>query len=95
MAVTVTPVFAGTTLSIFTVEATADADVAAVVAHGLGAAPLKVTLVPLAPQFYVSTWSVGVVDAVNVNLAKANAVGSGVAGAQVRVLVELPHSIVQ
>lgn len=95
MAVTVTAVRTGPNQSIADIEATADADVAAVFAHGLGTAPEQVILAPLAPEYYVSTWTVGVVDAVNVNLVKANAVGSGVAGNQCRILAYLPHSIVR
>ena len=92
MAVTVTAVRLGNHSAEFDVEATANGDVAAVLPHGLRAIPLHVTLVPLLPNFYVSTWTVGVVDAVNVNLVKANVAGSGVAGNQIRVLILRPHS---
>jgi len=95
MAVTVTAVRTGPTQSIADVEATADADVAAVFAHGLGAIPEQVFLVPLAAEFYVSTPTVGVVDATNVNIAMANAVGSGAAGNQIRIIAHLPHTIVR
>lgn len=92
MAVTVTNVRTTAEQLVADVEATADADVAAVIPHGLQAAPSRVTLVPLAAEFYVSNWYVGVVDATNVNLVCTNAVGSGAVGDQVRVLVDLSYS---
>jgi len=92
MAVTVTAVRLGNHSAEFDVEATANGDVAAVLPHGLRAIPLHVTLVPLLPNFYVSAWTLGVVDATNVNLVKANAVGSGAQGNQIRVLISRPHS---
>jgi len=95
MAVTVTAVRTGPTQSIANVEATADADVAAVFAHGLGAIPEQVWLVPLLVEFYLSTPTVGVVDAVNVNIVMANAVGSGAVGNQFQIIAHLPHTIVR
>lgn len=94
MPVTVTPAYAGTYTKSWDVIADADADVAAVIPHGFGAIPENVVLVPLQPEFYTSLWTVGVVDATNINLVKANAVGSGDAAAQVQVVAQLPHSIV-
>lgn len=94
MAVTVTAAYAGTYTKSWDVIADADGDVAAVVAHGFGAVPENVVLVPLQPEFYTSRWTVGVVDATNINLVKANALGSGDAAAQVQVVAQLPHSIV-
>lgn len=93
MAVLVTPVVAGTYMKSWDIIADADADVAAVITHGFGAAPVDISLVPLNTDFFVSTWTLGVVDATEINLAKANAVGSGNAAAQVRVIARLPHSI--
>lgn len=94
MAVTVTAAYAGTYTRSWDVIADADGDVAAVVPHGFGVIPENVVLVPLQPEFYTSLWTVGVVDATNINLVKANAVGSGDAAAQVQVVAQLPHSIV-
>ena len=94
MAVTVTPAYAGTYTKTWDVIADADADVAAVIPHGFDAIPENVALVPLLANAYVSVWTLGVVDATNINLVKANAVGSGNAAAQVRVAAQLPHSIV-
>lgn len=89
MAVTVTTQYAGPTLVIADIESDADADVAAQFAHGLGQAPLEITLTPLQVEFYTSAPNVGVVDATNINLVMANAVGSGVAGDQIRVVARL------
>jgi hypothetical protein len=94
MAVTVTPAYAGTYTKSWNIIASADTDVAAVIPHGFGAIPKNVVLVPLLANAYVSTWTVGVVDATNINLVKANAVGSGNVAAQVQVVAQLPHSIV-
>lgn len=94
MAVTVTPVYAGSYTKTWDIIASADADVAAVIAHGFGIAPVAVWMTPLDTDFYVSTWTLGVIDATNINLAKANAVGSGNPAAQLRVTAMLPHSLI-
>lgn len=95
MAVTVTPIRAGSTQSVFGVEATADADVAVVIPHGLGVIPEQVSIEMLTPAGWLSTPMRGVVDITNVNLVLSNAVGSGAAGDQIRVVVKAPHSLVQ
>lgn len=72
------------------VTATADADVGPHnVPHGLASTPLDVSLTPLQVEAYTSAWIVSSVTATNVVLTKANAVGSGVAGVQVRVVARL------
>jgi hypothetical protein len=72
------------------IEATADADVGPLdVPHGLGSIPLDVTLTELQVEAWTSTFVVSGVDAVNVELTKVNAVGSGVAGDQIRVVARL------
>lgn len=85
MAVTVTTVFSDANKVIADVEATADADVAAVIPHVMGVAPCEIAITPLAAEFYVSAPTLGVVDANNVNIVMLNAVGSGAAGNQIRV----------
>ena len=97
MAVTVADVTpAGNSFSkIFTVIATADADVAAVIPHGLGAVPQRVELIPKLAAYYTSAPVVGVVDATNVNLIMSAAAGSGAAGVQIQCLVDLPYSTVK
>lgn len=97
MAFTVTPVFAGVTLYVADIIADADADAASPnIPHGLGAVPLDVTITPLLQVAAgLSLWAVTTVDAANLVLTKSVAVGSGVAGAQVRVTARLPHSLVR
>lgn len=89
MAVTETIVFTDGQKVIADIEATADADVAFAFAHGLGEVPRDVTFLPLQAEYFVSTPTLGVVDATNINGVMANAVGSGVAGAQIRVIARV------
>lgn len=83
------------------VIASADADVAAVIPHGMGVAPGIVNLEPggrvaaSAGAAQLSVWVIGVVDATNVNLVATAAVGSGAAGIQLLVDMLRPHSIMQ
>ena len=73
----------------YTVIATADADtVTGNIAHGMGARP-QVTLIPIlqAPAG-LSLWAATTIDATNVVATKSTAVGSGNAGAQLRVRIE-------
>jgi len=95
MAVTVTAVRTGPNQTIVDIESDADADVAAVIPHGLGAVPEQVHMDALLPEFYLSAWQLGVIDAVNVNLVMENAVGAGTAGDQVRVVISRPHSLTE
>lgn len=72
------------------ITATADADVGPLaVAHPFGSVPLEVGIVPLQVEFYLSTWIVSAITNAAVSLTKANAVGSGVAGAQARLIVKV------
>lgn len=94
MAVTVTPVRASAVKHIADVIATADADTTATVPHGLPAAPQEVAITPLLQaEAALSAWAVTTINATNVVLTKSTAVGSGAAGAQVRVTASLPHSL--
>jgi len=95
MAVTIVAVRTGPNQSIATVQATADADVAAVIPHGLGAIPEQVTFEPLLAEHYLSATTVGVIDATNVNLVMENAVGAGAATPQLRVVIHRPHSLIE
>src|SRR3970040_3040150 len=79
-AVTVATITNGVNFKKFSVIATAQADAAAVLAHGLGgrpgfvAADLVIILIPvLTLVTALSGWTVGVVDATNVNLVKSTA----------------------
>lgn len=93
-AVTVTNILAGVDALIADVEATADADTTATIPHGLGGTPQDISYIPLlqAPAA-VSAWAATTIDGTNVVLTKGTGVGSGSAGAQVRVTIKRPHSI--
>lgn len=96
MAVTVTPILAGENMYIADIEATADADVSSGnIAHGLGDAPLDISLVPLQAEHYLSAPYVSTKDATNVVVTMENATNSGVAGAQTRVVIRRPHTLGQ
>lgn len=93
-AVSIGTVFTGTDSIIRTVTATADADTTATIPHGMAAAPAEVQILPLlqAPAG-VSLWAVTTIDATNVVCTKSTGVGSGNAGAQLRVTIKTPHSL--
>ena len=94
-AVTITTVFDGPDSFIADVIATADADTTATIPHTLGAAPQEVTITQLISQALtaLSAWAVTTIDATNVVCTKLTSVGSGNAGAQLRVIIKRPHSI--
>lgn len=102
MAVTVTAVAQPSgqnvrgSLSIWDIIATADADTTATITHGLGGgvAPQDVQLTNLlqAPAG-VSAWAVTGFSATQITLTKGTGVGSGNAGAQLRAIVRLPHTM--
>jgi hypothetical protein len=96
MAVTVTPVLAGVRLHISDVEATADGDVLATVPHGLPTTPTVVILTQLISQALtaLSAWAATTIDGTNVVCTKLASVGSGSAGAQLRVIAMAPHSLI-
>lgn len=77
------------------VTATADADTTATIPHGLGAAPEEVTITWLKNEAAISLWRATTIDATNVVLTKATTMGSGVAGAQARVIIKRPHTLGQ
>ncbi len=94
MAITITTVFAGTDTFIADIEATADADVSAVIPHLLGATPAEYTITNLLQASAgLSLWAITGVDATNVTCTASAAVGSGAAGAQIRVIIKRPHSL--
>lgn len=75
------------------ITASADADVGPLnVPHGMQAAPSRVTITPLLTNAYLSEWIVSAIDATNIELTKANVVGSGDADPQIRVCAELSYS---
>ena len=95
MAVNVTTVLAGVTMHVADVEATADGDTTATIPHSLAAAPEVVILTGLQPEAEtLSDWVATTIDGSDVVLTKQTDAGSGVAGAQVRMIALLPHSII-
>jgi len=91
MAINLTTVRPGARTVIIDVESTADADVAAVIPHGLGFPVEDIQLSPLMVEYYLSEPILGVVDATNINLVLTNAVGSGAVGDQIRVIARIPE----
>lgn len=90
MAVTVTEVFRNSVIAVFNIEATADADAAAVIAHGLPGVPVVITTPHgTAAQVQLTAWGVGVVDGTSINLACGVGAGSGFAGTSVSVVAFL------
>ena len=80
------------------VIATLDADTGASVAHGMGSLPGFDTnkvffwAQPINAAGRLSDWIVSV-DATNLTISKTTAVGSGDAGVQLVLFIQLPHSI--
>lgn len=88
-AVTVTNVLVDNNKRIDDIEATADADTTATIAHGFGATPLEVFITAIVQATAaISLWAATTIDATNVVLTKGTGVGSGGAGAQIRVITK-------
>lgn len=85
MATSAVEVGSGVDTKIWDVIASADADTTLVIAHGMPVAPEFAILQPLQAPARISLWTV-LVDAVNIQLFKTTGVGSGNAGAQLRVI---------
>jgi len=81
---------------VWDIIATADADTTATITHGLVGTPqdVQITSLLVAPAL-LSGWAVTAFGATTITLTKATTAGSGNAGAQVRVIVRVPHSIGQ
>ncbi len=94
MAVTITNIFQGVDASVNDIQATADADAAAIIPHGLGSVPFVPTEVTFMPRVAVpKTVGVTALDGTNITCAMGVAAGSGQAGPQLRVLCKRPHTI--
>lgn len=85
-----------------TVIATADADTTATITHnfGLSASELSngfpiVIITPLLSNAITSGWYASAVATNSITLTKGTGAGSGNAGAQIRVTVLRPHTIIQ
>jgi hypothetical protein len=94
MAVNLTTVSSSAVKKIVDVEATSDADTTATIPHGMASAPKEYQVTMLATAATLSLWRVTTVDATNVVLTKSTTGSSGASGAQIRVTIALPHSIV-
>ena len=96
MAVTVTTILAGTSRFICDVEADADGDVSTGnVPHGLGAIPLS-KHIALVQNFAAAAnpgWAITAADNTNIVGTCSADGGTGVGGDQVRLEVQLPHSL--
>jgi hypothetical protein len=102
MAVTVTPVSQPSgfnpraTMAIFDIIATVDADTTATITHGLIGTPALITITPLLQaSAAVSEWAATTINSTQVVLTKGTGVGSGNAGAQVRCVIQIPHTLTQ
>ncbi len=94
MAVTVTPILAGSNIHIVDIEMDAGGDVSSGnIAHGLGAIPLEVSIVPLLADFYNKTPYATTIDITNVVITTAAA--GGVANDQMRIIIRRPFRMVQ
>ena len=96
MAVTDTTVLAGSSRFIVDITATANGDVTTGnVPHGLGATPLSAAIA-LIQNFAAAAnpgWGLTTIDATNIVGTCSADAGTGVAGVQVRLEVQLPHSL--
>lgn len=97
MSVTITNVIAGTNMFVADIVASADADTAATVPHGLGAAPALYGQTPTLSLGLTAlpAWTQQAPDATNLNLTKLASTGSGSATKQLRVWAMLPHSLIK
>ena len=93
MAVSTTDIRRSADEYVFTVTATADADtVTASIPHGMGVIPeVQLTKLIAPGATVVHAWAVTTLDVINLVLTKTTAVGSGNAGAQLRVTVRRPR----
>lgn len=91
MALTITPVFAGTDFKTWTVQSDTDDVDTGTITHGFGAAPADVSLVPLLASAYAAEW-IATVNASNIVLAKTSAAATLTVGS-VKVVARRPHSI--
>lgn len=95
MATTSVPVLAGVSTFVADVTATTDEADSLSIPHGLGAAPLVLTLTDLLGIVTaLSGWVVSA-SASDILVTKLNIVGSSNAAAQLRVMGQLPHSLIR
>ena len=91
MAITITPVLAGTDTYIATVASDGTDTSSGNIAHGLGAAPLEVNIAPVtADAASVALWAATTIDATNIVLTRHV---TGAAASTVQLTVKRPHSL--
>lgn len=103
MAVTITPgPVQGPNIETFDIEATADGDTSAFIAHTLGnqltvSGLIYFAKISPAPDGVqnASDWGIVSVSGTQIHVSKNNVVNSGQAGIQVRVTAMLPHSMIR
>jgi hypothetical protein len=93
--VLVTTILDGSTTKIVDVTATADADTQAVITHSFGVAPLQVLLEPRDAAARLSLWITLSAGTTNVAVGKSTVAGSGAAPVQLRVHMQMPHTLVR
>lgn len=93
-AVSLTVVAESQTCKIVDVVASADADTSATITHNFGVAPREALIENLLNAIAAaSDWAVTTRSTTQVVLTKSTAVGSGNAGAQIRVHIKIPHTV--
>lgn len=105
MAFTSPVVFQGSTLALFNLQATADADTGGAVTHGLTlpggvAIPTPANILAIIVNILqvsagLSLWAVTAKSATQITCTKSTAVGSGNAAPQAFLIVMIPHTIIQ
>lgn len=73
--------------------AAATADTATTISHGLKGTPTKPILTPLTVDYFLSEWFISGINSTSFKLTKRSQSLSGNTVAQVRVCLELPHTI--
>lgn len=86
MAVTVTQTVQTPQWAVWDIIAALDADTTATLNHSFSVVPFFVTLDALLTNFYVSQWIITSRSATQIVVTKGVGVGSGAAGAQLRVI---------
>lgn len=71
----------------------ATADTATTINHGLKSTPKLPILTPLKSAYFLSKWRIGSINSTSFKLTKSTTSLSGDTGAQLRVVLSLPHSI--
>lgn len=82
-------------LRIWDIVFDAATDVLLVLPHGMGAAPACWFLTSLLPEGYVNQIRISGVDGVNINIAGTNIANSDNIAPQARLVLMMPHTVMQ